>query len=260
MVERPCTNKANVAFHSLAKLAFFFAMRSCEYLKVQGERRTDALRVRNFEFRKDQRILDHSDPNLELADTITLTFEYQKRDKRDDPVTQSKTSDPLMCPVRAAAAVIRRLREEGATPETHIYQYKDDRGRKRELSGKIALAILRDYIKTVDKLFGIPAAEVGLHSLRASSAMAMHMNGVPVYTIMLLGRWSSNAFIKYIRKQVIEFSNNVSELMILNGTYHHVQPASRDDPRIHNRMSEAANSGMGSNGTAINRGAFSVWG
>ncbi len=260
MVTQPCTNNANVAFHSLVKLAFFFAMRSCEYLKVQGERRTDALRVRNFEFRKNQRILDHSDPNLESADTITLTFEYQKNAERDDPVTQSRTSDPLVCPVRAAAEVIQRLRAEGATSDTHIYQYKDNRGKKKDLTGKVALALLRDYVKTVDKSFGIPADEIGLHSLRASAAMAMYMNGIPVYTIMLLGRWSSDAFLRYIRKQVLEFSTNVSELMILNGTYHHVQQASRDDPRNHNRLSAAANSGMGAYGATINRGAFSVWG
>ena len=167
-------------------------------------------------------------------------------------MTQSRTSDPLVCPVRAAAEVIQRLLAEGATSDTHIYQYKDNRGRKKDLTGKVALAILRDYVKTVDKSFGIPANEIGLHSLRASAAMAMYMNGIPVYTIMLLGRWSSDAFLRYIRKQVLEFSTNVSELMILNGTYHHVQQASRDDPRNHNRLSAAANSGMGAYGATIN--------
>ena len=260
MVSRPCHNNANVAFHQLIKMAFFFAMRSCEYLKVTGERRTDALRVRNFVFRKNQRIMDHSDPNLECADTVTLTFEFQKRDQRDDAVTQSKTKDAIMCPVKAAAALIQRLRAEGATPDTHIYRYKDNRGKMKDLTGTVGLAILRDFVKNVDKSYGIPAGEVGLHSLRSSAAMAMYMNGVPVYTIMLLGRWSSDAFLRYIRKQVSEFSNNVSELMIKNGTYHHIQLASREDPRSHNSMSAAANSGMGRNGTDINRNAFSVWG
>jgi len=46
--------------------------------------------------------------------------------------------------------------------------------------------------------------------------MAMYLAGVPVFTIMLLGRWSSNAFLRYIRKQVKEFSRGISAKMIIN--------------------------------------------
>ena len=60
----------------------------------------------------------------------------------------------------------------------------------------------------MDEAYGLPSKDIGLHSIRASGAMAMYLNGVPVYTIMLLGRWSSDAFLRYIRKQVTEFSNN----------------------------------------------------
>ena len=40
--------------------------------------------------------------------------------------------------------------------------------------------------------------------------MAMYLNDVPTYTIMLVGRWSSDAFLKYIRRQVQEFTSGVS--------------------------------------------------
>jgi len=49
--------------------------------------------------------------------------------------------------------------------------------------------------------------------------MAMYLGGVPVFTIMLLGRWSSKAFLQYIRKQVQEFSNGVSQRMIINENF-----------------------------------------
>ena len=83
----------------------------------------------------------------------------------------------------------------------------------------------------------------------------MYLNGVPVYTIMLLGRWSSDAFLR----QVTEFSNNVSRKMVKNPVYHHVPDAHREDPRSHNPMAATANLGMGSNGAAISRNVFSVW-
>jgi hypothetical protein len=41
--------------------------------------------------------------------------------------------------------------------------------------------------------------------------MAMFLAKVPVYTIMLLGRWSSDDFLRYIRKQVKEFSKGISK-------------------------------------------------
>ena len=57
----------------------------------------------------------------------------------------------------------------------------------------------------------------------------MCLNRVPVYTIMLLGHWSSNAFLHYIRKQATEFSNNVSCKMVKIPVYHHVPEANRGD-------------------------------
>ncbi len=44
--------------------------------------------------------------------------------------------------------------------------------------------------------------------------MAMFLAGVPVFQIMLLGRWASDAFLRYIRKQVKEFSSGISQKMI----------------------------------------------
>ena len=74
----------------LAVGGFFFAARSCEYLKVRDakERKTDILRLRCIVFLKDGRVLAHSDPNLHLADCVSITFERQKKDEKNDTVTQ----------------------------------------------------------------------------------------------------------------------------------------------------------------------------
>jgi hypothetical protein len=64
--------------------------------------------------------------------------------------------------------------------------------------------------------------------------MAMYLAGVPVFTIMLLGRWSSDAFLRYIRKQAKEFSSGISDLMINNENFFTIQHASQQDPRAPN--------------------------
>jgi hypothetical protein len=48
---------------------------------------------------------------------------------------------------------------------------------------------------------------------------------------MLLGRWSSNAFLRCIRKDVEEFGTNVSQLMIETLRFHSVPELAREDTR-----------------------------
>jgi hypothetical protein len=56
--------------------AFFFACRSCEYLKVpkQDQHQTKQLTLGNIAFSKDGNVILHSNPNLHLADSVALTF------------------------------------------------------------------------------------------------------------------------------------------------------------------------------------------
>jgi hypothetical protein len=69
---------------------------------------------------------------------------------------------------------------------------------------------------------GILNDEIGTHSIRLGLAMAMYLGKCSVYTIMLIGRWSSDAFLQYICKQVMEFSNNVSRKMLNYQNCRHV--------------------------------------
>jgi len=148
-------------------------------------------------FRKDGRILPHSSPRLHLADTIAITFEYQKRDKRNDTVTQWRAGDSTYCPVVVGAAVVRRLEAMGASESDFIYKFKVNDGRIRDFDSTTALRMLRGFISSVDfKGLGLDPKRIGLHSLCSLAAIAMYLNGVPVYTIMLLGCWSSDAFLR----------------------------------------------------------------
>jgi len=55
---------------------------------------------------------------------------------------------------------------------------------------------------------------------------------------MLIGRWSSDAFLRYIRKQVMEFSQNVAKRMLSCQNFRHIPDihmrVQQDDPRIRN--------------------------
>ena len=49
--------------------------------------------------------------------------------------------------------------------------------------------------------------------------MVMYLDGVPTFTIMIIGRWSSDAFLRYIRKQVKQFTHNVSCHMLQHDSF-----------------------------------------
>ena len=70
--------------------------------------------------------------------------------------------------------------------------------------------------------------------------MAMYMWECPVYTIVMIGKWSSDAFLRYIRKQVKQSSHNVSRRTIrfqfhlhipdLKPTVSHLDPRQSNHP------------------------------
>ena len=192
-------------------------MRSCEYLNVpQAEkRRTDVLRLRNIRFVTNGKVLPHDSELLHLADCVAITFEMQKKDEKSDTVHHKATDNANMCPVRAAAAIVRRIRNykdiNDDTPISTVYL----RGRRSNVTSKQMTNALQDAIRVIgEDVLNIKTSDVGTHSIRSGAAMAMFIGGCPVFMIMLIGRWSSDAFMKYIRKQIEEFSHNVSQKMI----------------------------------------------
>ena len=61
---------------------------------------------------------------------------------------------------------------------------------------------------------GFTEKDVGTHSVHSSTVMHLFLNKVSTNQIMLLGRWLSDAFLRYIRRQEQEFSSGLNECMI----------------------------------------------
>ena len=77
------------------------------------------------------------------------------------------------------------------------------------------IASLRAAVEAIgEEKIGFKSSEIGTHSIPSGAAMVMFLDKIPVYVIMIIGRWSSDVFLKYIRKQVEQFSHNVARRMI----------------------------------------------
>jgi len=176
--------------------------------------------MRNIRFFKDGAILPHSHPDLKFLDCVSLTFEHQKRQDKNDTVTQEATGDSVLCPVCFAAGLVRCIGSyPGTSSSTNISAYMSNGSVDHVTSQQVINALCNALGAIGETRLGIAKHELGTHSIRLGAAMAMYLGECPVYTIMLIGQWSSNAFLRYIRKQVMEFSHNVSKRMLTFQTF-----------------------------------------
>ena len=233
-VGRLATTPLDKIIFSLLVVAFFFAMRSCEYCTVTGTRRTKIIELGNVRFWNGKREVNHDDPNLHLAASISYKFDYQKNEQRNETITAHRTHHQLLCPVIQTAAIVRRLRATpGTTDKTPInFVHFEGATKGFHIKSSTILSRLRTAVKIIGKdTLGFTEDDIGLHSLCSGAAMSMYLQGIPVYVIMLLGRWSSDAFLRYIRRNVQEFSKGVSQKMIQCPLFFTLPTADREDPR-----------------------------
>ena len=108
----------------------------------------------------------HNDPRLEFADCVSITFEFQKADGRNDTVTQMASGDALLCPVRQWAALVRRISSyPGATndtPVSAVWRY----GRIEHITSQSMINALHAGCEAIgwEKL-GFEKREIGTHSI-----------------------------------------------------------------------------------------------
>lgn len=76
---RSRSSELDLAIGQLTVGAFFFAMRSCEYVSVEEKGKTQGLRLSDIQFFAGNRLVQKSDPLLyEKSTTVTVTFRNQK--------------------------------------------------------------------------------------------------------------------------------------------------------------------------------------
>ena len=204
--------------HAIADLvigAFFFAMRSCEYSTVSNkDTKTKRLCLRCIRFFR-QRTELHLSADLSSADSVSITFENQKNMEIFETITLHANGDPVLCPVKAWTAIVQRvLSIPGSTIDSPVNLVWSNNEIK-EIPSTLILSDLRSTVEIMGReVLGYLAEDIGTHSLRSGCAMALHLAELPEYTIKLIGRWKSDAFLVYIRPQIKEFSCGVTYKMI----------------------------------------------
>ena len=252
------------ALGQLACGAFFFAMRSCEYLTVQGTRKTKRLKIANVRFFKNNvEITDKRSNLIKYADTVSITFQFQKNRQKNVTVTQPRSGKPL-CPVLVWGKIVQQvLSYKGSTENSPVNTILIGKNRHYLKASEM----FEHLTHTVDNMpnLGFTGKDVGTHSIRSSLAMALYLAKRPVCTIMLIGRWCSDAFLLYVRRQVQEFSAGVSADMVNQDQFYTIPDLTdeqRLDPRTSNSNSFASTISLNGPQAAtahVKRTSLHVW-
>jgi hypothetical protein len=124
-----------------------------------------------------------------------------------DSRTQRRTNHPILCPTtNFGRAVVRVLLGcPDAPPTTLLCPITSDDGATSTLTDQFTLELIRSTCAMFGgkPAFGFHPNEVGNRSLRSGATMALFLKDHSTAKIsMILGRWSSDAFLVYIRPQV----------------------------------------------------------
>ena len=207
---------------NLIGLDFFFAMKSCEFSAVLGERKTKIITLGGVRFfTKDNVTIPHSSREIFRAYGVSITFVIQKNEHLWDIVSQEYTTDRQLNPVLLSASIVWRIRGiPGTDNETPICCYHENYTIKHVHQSQV-LDYLRGTAAAIGKArLGFDPSEIGNKSIRSGACMAWFLANHPVEHIKMMGRWDSEAWLDYIRTQVMEFCKGMSSSMLRYEFYH----------------------------------------
>jgi hypothetical protein len=187
----------------LVTTAFFFLLRVGEYTFPQGNRstRTVQFRVQDVTFRsQDGMVLPNtaSLAQLSAAASVTLFLDNQKNGQRGATILHTACRS-WFCPVKALARRVSSIMVVGMPQSTPLSYVSP--------GVHVVAKNITDLVKYAARATNLVAQgydikRVGTHSLRASGAMALKLQGASDATIMMMGRWSGLTFLTYIHSQI----------------------------------------------------------
>lgn len=199
---------------------FFFAMRGGEFAKTRMPLQTTRICLKDVTFRDEmRRIIPHDSNRLtEQAIRVTICFRNQKNGEKDEKRSQKRIEHAL-CPVKVWIRIVRRVRKRvwNASPDTPVCTTTaTTTGSRMEITLEAITDLMKGFCDKMKqtKNYGFEAHELGARSIRTGAAMALFMQSKDPIEVQILGRWKSQAFMEYIRPQVLELSDDLAAAMV----------------------------------------------
>ena len=108
-----------------------------------------------------------------------------------------RSRDSTPCPVRAWVAIVYQiLGYPGTNADTTVNTIFLARKLKTINSSTVRKKLRSAAMKVGEDRLGFHPDDIGTHSIRSGAAMAVYLDRVPTFTIMLIGCWYSDTFLR----------------------------------------------------------------
>ena len=210
-------------------VAFYWLLRPAEYLhSPDAESRSQAFRLQDVTFTIRGTVHNAASPTCPLNDErdiaditfASLRFSDQKNAVRGEQVGHRANTDPHLCPAKSLGRLVLHLRHHNAPADTPLHHHYN-RLRKRwyPLKATHITNALRHSATLLQPETGIAPELLSARSLRPGGATALLCAAVDSDAIQLLGRWKSDAMLRYLRIQAAAHANNYAQHMLDHGSY-----------------------------------------
>lgn len=211
------------AVADLITIAFFFLLRPGEYAMPTSKTKTRTVQFRRQDVRffKAGEVIPHhaSLATLRQADSARLYIDNQKNGQRGSTMHHTATADSF-CPVKALANRVHTLYSVAPADASLPISFVPNAS--HVTATDITRAVRESVVLGGLLNCGYSPTRVSAHSLRASGAMALKLNGVDSDLIMKLGRWSSTTWLTYIHAQISSLTAGLSERMTIHHVFYNV--------------------------------------
>jgi hypothetical protein len=218
-VADPNATNSRQTIMDLIIIAYYFLMRPGEYCTTSGEDASHPFHTDEVEFWRGSTMIDPAtatDNALLTATFCILQFTDQKNANRGEKVGHATSGDNMFCPVRALARRVIHLRRNNAPVHTPIHCYYEQyRGRQLRVPSTSVNVVLRQSAT----MLGYDPADVTVKALRATGAMSLITARIDSDLIRLLGRWQSDAMLRYLHVQALPVMQNFARAMNLHGQF-----------------------------------------
>jgi hypothetical protein len=212
----------------LVMVAYFFPLRVGEYTpttpKKGSVKRTIPLRKWDITFWHSTHTIPTDSPveRLQQADGVTINLANQKNGAKDAKVSHSQSGDKTLCPCRSLLVrLVAELRDFPA--DTPIGTYQTATGTNQVSNWDILEAVRQGAIRDNLDHSRYDYSLIGTHSL-SGGATRLFLEGFNKDVIRLMGRWSSDTYLKYIQPQVAQLATGASTKMVTIRRYQWVDP------------------------------------